>query len=159
MLIDERYFTHPETYVAGIEVQSDGRPAGNAPKIIGDLKAYTARYEPELLCKLLGEEVAARVEDYPSLLPLLVQPERGTSVIAKYVYFHYARDRMTFNTAAGEKLVKTENSTRTSPVHRLVRLWNDMVDECRAIACRAADAEIRPDFEAEIFEKINVFNL
>lgn len=159
MLIDEKYFTHPDTYVAGIEVQSDGRPAGNAPKIISDLRAYTARYEPQFLRMLLGPDVAGRIGEYPELLPLLVQPDAGTSVIAKYIYFYYSRDHMTFNTVAGEKIPRTENSTRTSPAHRLVRLWNDMADECRSIVCRIDNVEIRPDFEAEIFEKINLFNL
>lgn len=159
MLIDERYFTHPETYVAGIETKSDGKPAGNAPKLISDLHAYTAKYEPRFLRMLLGAEVADRLKDYPELWPLLVQPDKGTSVIAKYIYFYYSRDRMTFNTVAGEKLKNTENSIRTSPTHRLVRVWNDMVDECRHIVTSIEDVEICPDFSAEIFEKINVFNL
>lgn len=159
MLIDERYFTYPETYVAGIETKSDGKPAGNAPKLISDLRAYTAKYEPKFLRMLLGPEVADHLKDYPELLPLLAQPDKGTSVIAKYIYFYYSRDHMTFNTVAGEKLKNTENSTRTSPTHRLVRLWNDMVDECRYIVTCIEDVEICPDFNAEIFEKINAFNL
>ena len=108
---------------------------------------------------LLGPEVADHLKDYPELLPLLAQPDKGTSVIAKYIYFYYSRDHMTFNTVAGEKLKNTENSTRTSPTHRLVRLWNDMVDECRYIVTCIEDVEICPDFNAEIFEKINAFNL
>lgn len=159
MLIDEKYFTHPDTYVAGIEVQSDCRPAGNAPKIISDLQAYTAKYEPKFLRMLLGTEVADHLKDHPELSPLLVQPDKGTSVIAKYIYFYYSRDRMTFNTVAGEKLKNTENSTRTSPTHRLVRVWNDMVDECWHIIHSVDKIELCPDFHAEIFEKINAFNL
>lgn len=159
MLIDERYFTYPETYIAGIETKSDGKPAGPAPKIISDIQAYIGKYEPKFLRMLLGAEVADRLKDHPGLLPMLAQPDKGTSVIAKYVYFYYSRDHMTFNTVAGEKLKNTENSTRTSPTHRLVQLWNDMVDECREIIHGIDDVELCPDFDAEIFEKINVFNL
>lgn len=159
MLIDERYFTYPETYIAGIETKSDGKPAGPAPKIISDIQAYIAKYEPKFLRMLLGAEVADRLKDYPELLPLLVQADNGTSVIAKYIYFYYSRDHMTFNTVAGEKLKNTENSTRISPTHRLVRVWNDMVDECWHIIHSIDKVELCPDFNAEIFEKINAFNL
>lgn len=159
MLIDERYFTHPETYVSGIETKSDGKPAGPALKIISDIQAYIAKYEPRFLRMLLGSDVADNIEDYPAIIALLAQPDKGTSVIAKYVYFYYSRDHMTFNTVAGEKLKNTENSTRTSPTHRLVRIWNDMVDECWRIVHSVENVELCPDFRAEIFEKINAFNI
>lgn len=159
MLIDERYFTYPETYIAGIETKSDGKPAGPALKIISDIQAYIAKYEPRFLRMLLGSDVADNIEDYPAIIALLAQPDKGTSVIAKYVYFYYSRDHMTFNTVAGEKLKNTENSTRTSPTHRLVRVWNDMVDECWHIIHSIDKVELCPDFHAEIFEKINTFNL
>lgn len=159
MLIDERYFTYPETYVAGIETKSDGKPAGNAPKIISDIQAYIAKYEPRFLHMLLGKDVADNIKDYPAIVALLAQPDKGTSVIAKYVYFYYSRDHMTFNTVAGEKLKNTESSTRTSPTHRLVRVWNDMADECWHIIHSIGDVELCPDFDAEIFEPINIYNL
>lgn len=159
MIIDERYFTYPETYIPGIETKSDGRPAGNAPKIINDVHAYTAQYEPRFLRMLLGKDVADKIKDYPTIVPLLAQPEKGTSVIAKYIYFYYSRDHATFNTVAGEKLKNTENSTRTSPSARLVHVWNEMVAECWDILHSIEDVELRPDFRAEIFEPINIYNL
>lgn len=159
MILDERYFTYPETYIAGIETKSDGKPAGPAPKIISDIQAYIAKYEPRFLRMLLGSDVADNIEDYPAIVALLAQSDKGTSVIAKYVYFYYLRDHMTFNTVAGEKLKNTEKSTRTSPTHRLVRVWNDMVDECRQIIHSIDDVELSPDFYAEIFEPINIYNL
>lgn len=160
MILDERYFSHPRTYIAGIETRSDGVPAGNAPKLIADIRAYIDRYEPRFLRMLLGDCALMHAEGLPKRLRhLLAQPDRGTSVIAEYVYFHYARDHMTFNTVAGEKLKNTEDSSRASAAARLVRLWNDMVDECHEILRSARDIEIRPDMEAEIFHKINTFNL
>lgn len=159
MLIDERYFSHPSTNIAGIETKSDGKPSGPAPKLISDIRAYIVQYEPKFLRMLLGPEVSKNIKDYPALHPLLAQPDDGTSVIAKYVYFYYSRDHMTFNTIAGEKLKNIENSTKASPRARLVRVWNDMVDECWDIIHSIEDVELCPDFDAEIFEKINIFNL
>ncbi len=159
MLIDETYFMRPETYIAGIEINSNGRPAGLAPKLIADINAYIERLEPRFLRMLLGEEVAARVEDYPSILGLLRQPRHSRSVIAKYVYFYYSRDHATFNTVAGEKLKNIDMSTRTSPAPRLVALWNDMVAECWDIVNSIEDVEICPCFDADIFEQINIFNV
>lgn len=159
MIIDERYFTYPETYIAGIETKSDGKPAGPAPKIISDIQAYIAKHEPRFLRMLLGSDVADNIEDYPAIVALLAQSDKGTSVIAKYVYFYYLRDHMTFNTVAGEKLKNTESSTRTSPTHRLVRVWNDMVEECWRIIHSINPVELCPDFDAEIFEPINIYNL
>ena len=159
MILDERYFTYPETYIAGIETKSDGKPAGPAPKIISDIQAYIAKYEPRFLRMLLGSDVADNIEDYPAIVALLAQPDKGTSVIAKYIYFYYSRDHMTFNTVAGEKLKNTESSARTSPTHRLVRVWNDMVDECREIIRIVDNVKLCPDFYAEIFEPINTYNL
>lgn len=159
MIIDERYFTYPETYIAGIETKSDGVPAGNAPKIIGEINAYIRKYEPRFLRDLLGIEVAGSIDKYPKIRKLLANETEGASVIAKYVYFMYSRDKMTFNTVAGEKLKNTENSTRTSPVQRLVRVWNDMVDECWSIVNSIEDVEVHPNFRASIFDKINVFGL
>lgn len=159
MILDERYFTYPETYIAGIETKSDGKPAGPAPKIISDIQAYIAKYEPRFLRMLLGSDVADNIENYPAIVALLAQPDKGTSVIAKYVYFYYSRDHMTFNTVAGEKLKNTENSTRTSPTHRLVHVWNDMVAEGLEIINSIDDVELAPDFRADIFQPINVHNI
>ena len=159
MILDERYFTYPETYIAGIETKSDGKPAGKAPQIISDIQAYIAKYEPRFLRMLLGPDVAGNIEDYPAIVALLAQPDEGTSVIAKYVYFYYSRDHMTFNTVAGEKLKNTESSSRTSPTHRLVHVWNDMVAEGLEIINSIDDVELAPDLRADIFQPINVHNI
>lgn len=159
MLIDERYFTHPDTRIAGIEIKSDGKPAGPAPQLIDDIHAYIDRYEPKFLRLLLGKDVAGDIQQYPRIIAMLIHPEQATSVIAKYVYFYYSRDHMTFNTVAGEKLKTTERSSGVSPNSRLVHLWNSMVGDCWDIVNCIEDVEICPDFDASIFEEINVFNL
>lgn len=159
MIIDERYFTNPETYIAGIEIQSDGKTSGKAARIISDIRAYIAKYEPRFLRMLLGKDIADNIEDHPDIVALLAQPDKGTSVIAKYVYFYYSRDHMTFNTVAGEKVKNTENSSRATAGPRLVRVWNDMVGENWQILRSVEDVELSPDIRADIFEPINDFNI
>lgn len=176
MLINERYFSHPKTRIAGIDTRSDGKLTPTAERIIRDINAFVEVYEPRFLRMFLGPDAAAMVEScqpheatktaeaLESLRALLADPGQGTSVIAKYVYFYYSRENITFNTMAGEKLKITENSRAVTPTVRLVHLWNEMVDECREIVNtlnreRRYDLPIFPDFDAEIFEKINVYNL
>lgn len=164
MLIDDQYFTNTQTRIAGIDTRSDGEPAGNAPQLIADIMGYIERYEPIFLKMLLGWNWQSIIKDFPELLPLLRQPDKGTSVIAKYVYFLYERDHITFNTVAGEKLKRDANSTSVSQNGRLVRIWNDMVDENLEIIAEIQRMEyasilIRPNLTADIFYKINVFNL
>ena len=115
-------------------------------------------YEPIFLQMLLGTDVAVNIKEHPELVKMLAQPEKGTSVIAKYIYFYYSRDHMSFNTIAGEKLKNTENSSRTTQSPRLVRLWNNMVEECHYII-NNTEVDICPNLNGEIFEKINIFNL
>lgn len=159
MILDDRYFTYPETYIAGIEIKSGGVPSANAQKVINEVNTYIRRYEPRFLRALLGADVADNIDQYPGLKKLLADEKEGTSVIAKYVYFMYSRDKATFNTVAGEKLKNTESSTRVSAAQRLSRVWNDMSDECWRIVNTVEDVELAPDFGDDIFCRVNVFNL
>lgn len=159
MIIDERYFTNPETFVAGIDVMSSGQPTVNAQKIMTEIKAYIRKFEPRFLRALLGNDVANNIDQYPTLKKRLANPKDGTSVIAKYVYFMYSRDKVTFNTIAGEKVKNTENSTRVSAAQRLARVWNDMSDECWDIINTTEDVELAPNMGDDIFCRVNVFNL
>lgn len=159
MIINERYFTYPETYVAGIDTMSGGQLSPVAQKIIAEVNTYIRKYEPRFLRALLGDEVAKNIDQYPELKKRLADPKDGTSVIAKYVYFMYARQKATFNTMAGEKLKNTENSTRVSAAQRLARVWNDMVDECWDIINTTEDVEIDPSLGDDIFCRVNTFNL
>lgn len=161
------------TRIAGIETTSDGEPTLMAKRILCDLAVYIERYEPEFLRMLLGPYVAENIDKYESIHNLLTEPATSSSVIAKYVYFHYSRDRITFNTPAGEKLKTTENSRNVLPSARLVRVWNEMVNECGHILSEIERLkqnqnpelslfslnEVRPDFDADIFRKINIYGL
>ena len=159
MIIDERYFTYPETYVAGIDTMSGGQPTASAQKIIAEVNSYVRKFEPRFLRALLGDGVAKNIDQYPELKKRLANPKEGTSVIAKYVYFMYSRDKATFNTIAGEKVKNTENSTRVSAAQRLARVWNDMSDECWDIINTTENVELAPNMGDDIFCRVNIFNL
>lgn len=179
MLLTPRYFDNPMTRIAGIETKTDCRPSPTAERILRDLTAYIKRYEPEFLRMLLGPYVTDNINKYEDIHTLLANPETGESAIAKYVYFHYSRDNATFNTVAGEKLKTTENSRNVSASARLVRVWNEMVDDCGRILSEIEKMkqyeimplslnaqppkyslrEVRPDFNADIFKRINIYGL
>lgn len=159
MIIDERYFTNPATRIAGIDIKSDGRPTDSASRIIDDIRAYIERYEPLFIRMLLGVGVSDDIDKYPHIKQLLAQQDRGTSVIAKYVYFFYCVDHSTFNTVAGEKIKIAESSRICSPGLRLTALWNSMVDECWTIVNKIDEVDIHPSLNSDIFEKINTLGL
>ncbi len=159
MLIDYNNFKESRTRIAGIDVLRDGCPTESAQRIINDVADYIAIYEPRFLRRLLGPSYAEIVKNNADLRDMLVHSAGGYSVIAAYVYFFYMRDHATANTEAGEKVFVSENTVRSSADNRLVWLWNDMVEECRYIAKNIGDPNIRPDWSADIFHKINTFNL
>lgn len=158
MILTPRYFVHPQTRIAGIDTTSAGRPSLASERILNDVLGYIKIYEPKFLIQLFGTEDAAEIEKRPDILRMLANPDEGTSVIAKYVYFYYARDHITFNTMAGDKILNGDDSRTVSGQMRLVNLWNEMVDECFAIIKTAGDS-ITPDWQGDIFYKINIFNL
>lgn len=159
MLIDYTFFSNPRTRIAGIDQRSDGKPTAYAQSLREDVEAYIRQYEPLFLHMLLGNVLAQKIDQRPDITTLLANPTDRSSVIADYVYFHFLRDHSTFNTIAGEKIKTSEYSKNTSPQHRLIALWNNMVDRCHAIVFSVCDQDLCPDFDSEIFSKVNRFGL
>lgn len=177
-LLTPIYFSRsPLTHIAGLETKTDCHPTPVSERIMRDLTTYIERYEPQFLRMLLGPYVAVNIDKYETIHDLLVDPETSNSPIAKYVYFHYMRHHVTFNTIAGEKLKNTESSRNVSSSGRLVEVWNEMVNDCGRILSEIEEMkrcevltddsgklpyslrEIRPDFDADIFHKINIYGL
>lgn len=50
------------------------------------------------------------------------------SLIANYVYWHWLQNEASNTTASGEKVAKTGGAMEASPVHKMVRAWNQMVN-------------------------------
>ena len=159
MILSYHNFKESRTRIAGIDALRDGCHTESAQRIINDIEDYIAIYEPRFLRKLLGLNYQKVIANNKDLEDMLINSKGGYSVIAAYVYFFYMRDHATVNTQAGEKVFVSENTVNASANARLATLWNDMVDECRFIAKNIGDRAVAPDWDAEIFHKINTFNL
>lgn len=159
MLIDYTYFSNPLTRIAGIDQRSDGKPTAYAQGLREDVEAYIRLYEPQFTRMLLGPVLAQKIDQRSDIAALLANPTDRSSVIADYVYYRYLTDHSTFNTIAGEKIKTSEYSKNSSPQHRLITLWNNMVDRCHAIVFSLCDQDLCPDFDSEIFSKVNRFGL
>ena len=159
MLISYHNFKESRTRIAGIDALRDGCPTESAQRIINDVEDYISTYEPRFLRKLLGPNHAVIVNRNKDLREMLINSAGGYSVVAAYIYFFYERDHATANTLAGEKVFVSDATLQISANSRLCRLWNDMVEECRYIAQYASDSDVSPDWDADIFHKINTFNL
>lgn len=153
MLLNHTYFTKYPTYIAGIDTMSGDEPTMAAQRIVEEVTQYIARFEPKFMRQILGDDQATEIDSDNDLTAELAP------IAAKYVYFFYERDHATFNTMAGEKIKLTDQSRIASPQQRLVDLWNSMVYDCHKFAKANANCGISPDFCADIFQTVNLFNL
>ena len=107
-----------------------------------NIEWFISKYEPKYCHAVIGEKL------YKSLPP---SPSKGGGVgddvedrwielkeklaypCACFVYFHYMMDSRTTAMGGGEFGVMAENSERVSPWAKMVRAWNEMVDETPGI--------------------------
>ncbi len=164
MLITERYFTHPKTYIPAINTVDSisNAPTGAANRLVNEIRDYIALYEPQFLRDLLGEDLAEKVEtspdQYKELADDLRDEDHGFSVIAMYVYFHYMRDGATTSTPTGEVRRRGDASKIVSPAARLVRTWNDLAQRSREIAIKYENIAC-PNWDSSIFYDINILGI
>lgn len=129
MLIDSTYFVN-ELLIANISNTVDS----TGSKITSFIEKYETRYLKELLgLGLYAEFIAGIAEDpieekWAVLLDALRNDTTKESPIANYVYYWVMRNDATQSTGTGEVVANNENSRRVSPVDKMVRAWNEMVD-------------------------------
>lgn len=111
------------------------------------LQGFIDKYEPKLLRKLLGvpmyTELAAGMAVAPPNVPdpkwtaLMggAEYDDGTKywdglgvLIADYVYWFFMFDYNVHTVQVGVAKPKSENAAPASPVHKMVRAWNEFVD-------------------------------
>jgi hypothetical protein len=143
--IDSSYFFGPLT----IPQKSDAAVSSSLTWLINEL-------EPKLLTDLLGYELyktyAAGIavlptpdakwtdlrdgKEYTNRSSILTKWKglkytEGTtakkSLIANYVYWHWMEKEASASTGTGEKVPNAQNAVNTSPIHKMVRAWNEMV--------------------------------
>lgn len=108
------------------------------------VQGFIDKYEPQLLRKLLGVKMyndalaASSIDPIPAPWPALFDGadyDSGSKhfeglrlLIADYVYWFYMFDYNVYTAQVGVVKSKSENATPASPVHKMVRAWNEFVD-------------------------------
>lgn len=117
-----------------------------------DLAVFIADYEREYLTEVLGYKMA---KDFAAAMAIATPPTgvwaalysgaeftdkygrlnkwpgfKNTldlNPIAMYIYYKWQKERQTYSSGSGERVVLTENSEQVTVRGKLVRAWNDMV--------------------------------
>lgn len=173
MLIDKSYFTG-EIVIPNLESCGAGisQSISNANSEL--LNKFIMKYEYLFLTKLLGGTLcgefmrgvgAEDVEDrWIALKNMIVHDTAKVSPIANYVYYWYLRNEETKTTGIGEVVGQANNAVVIGSCTKLSRAWNEMVDYLTGIISfvdtnRSVYQNFCPDYKADIFFKINSFNL
>lgn len=143
MIINTSYF-FGDLYIAQITETS----------VANTVNKYIQKYEPQFLQRVFGYEMAKNIEtSYPDILNgkefynvynanrldkwLGLKVDLGggkfASVIANYVYAKYMEDNMSFSTGSGEKIIEQQTSQTVSPSVKIIRAWNEMVDQLNVL--------------------------
>lgn len=171
ILINEKYFKGeiliPNLISQGIGI-SDNICQANTKK----LREFIEKYEPIFLSKLLGPALYHEFADgintpqnkWKTLKETLANETTHTSPIANYIYYWFIRNHTTTTTGIGETLSQANNSTIVSPEQKMVKAWNDMVDNLTLLIPfindnRPSYPNFCPDCNADIFFHINTHNL
>ena len=163
MMIDYTFFQDGLLMVDGAMALATPSPTNEG--IRNRIKSFIGKYEPEYLCKLLGEELyndflangeSALWEEFKGLL-VKESAFAKVSPIANYVYFFLARHSQSTATINGVKHDGDENLV--SPQRKMVWAWNDMVYMNRKIYLWLCRNFHNVQTEQELLETINDFNV
>lgn len=167
MITDYTFFQDGLLRVDGALALATPSPTNEA--IAGRINSFIERYEPEYLCKLLGEKLYSdfllydkgeSVNDWEGFMGVLVKGSTyKTSPIANYVYFHLLRASHTDATMNGVK-GDGDDGKRVSPERKMVFAWNDMVQQNRQIYKWLEKANYKDwDMDCELLETINTLGV
>lgn len=170
MLINEKYFKG-EIFIPNLVSQGVGISDSICQANIKKLLEFIGKYEHLFLFKLLGYRLCDELtkgintsEKWVTLKKILVNETTLTSPIANYVYYWFIRNQITNTAGIGETVNQANNSTVVSPEQKMVKAWNDMVDDLTPIIQfmnnnRLLYSDFRPDYNTDIFFHINTLNL
>jgi hypothetical protein len=163
MIIDYTFFQDGLLMVDGALALATPSPTNEA--IARRIDSFIETYEPEYLCKLLGEElyndflVNGETDKWEEFKKHLVTKYNVTkaSPIANYVYFHFVRDSQSIATINGVKKDGEENLV--NPQSKMISAWNDMVHKNRIIYSWLCRNFRNVQTEQELLETINVLGV
>ena len=161
-MIDYTFFQDGLLMVDGAMALAAPSPTNAAIK--NRIDWYIQRYEPEYMCKLLGEGLYEDFLDngesdkWAEFKELLVKSNdlAKTSPIANYVYFFLVRDSQSAATING---VKKDGDNLVNPQTKMVQAWNDMVNTTRRIYTWLCRNFHNVQTEQELLETINILNV
>lgn len=163
MIIDYTFFQDGLLLVDGALALAAPSPTNEG--IAHRIESFIEKYEPEYLCKLLGEELyndflvngeSAKWDEFKKLL-VKESSLAKASPIANYVYFFMVRSSQSTATLNGVKTDGDENIV--SPQRKMVWVWNDMVYMNRKIYVWLCKNFRHVQTEQELLETINEFNV
>lgn len=171
MLIDKSYFIG-EILIPNLSSIGSGGSQAISKANDDLLQVFIRKYEKLFLLSLLGPSLyeglkkgfEAKEEKWMALAEQLADSENHISPIANYVYYWFIRNKITETAGIGEVIGKANNAVMVSPEIKMVRAWNEMVDLVNEIVRWIDERKtmypaVCPDFKADIFYKINMFNL
>lgn len=162
MIIDYTFFQDGLLQVEGAMALAAPSPTNEG--IAHRIESFIEQYEPEYLCKLLGEELHEDFLDngdsalWEEFKGMLVTDNGITKVspIANYVYFFLVRNGQDTATVNG---VRKDGENLVSPQRKMVWAWNDMVQRNRKLYKWLCMNFRNVQTEQEMLETINEFNV
>lgn len=128
-------------------------PQKSESSVVSNLNWFIDQHEERLLTDLLGYElykaykagILASTQKYIDIRDGKEYTNRsgiltkwkglkftdGTakkSLIANYVYWHWMENEASITTGTGEKVSKAQNAWDATPVYKMVKAWNEMVE-------------------------------
>lgn len=162
MIIDYTFFQDGLLQVEGAMALAAPSPTNEG--IAHRIESFIEQYEPEYLCKLLGEKLYEDFLDngdsalWEEFKGMLVTDNGITKVspIANYVYFFLVRNGQDTATVNG---VRKDGENLVSPQRKMVWAWNDMVQRNRKLYKWLCMNFRNVRTEQEMLETINEFNV
>ena len=173
MLIDKRYFTG-DLYIPNLTSSGAGVSEFVSKSNELVLNKLIVKHEKSFLEKVLGKEMASLFlteikktpveEKWNTLKCHIVDQENLLSPLANYVYYWYLRNQITETAGVGEVITQTNNAVIVSPVEKMVRAWNEMIDNVHDIVMHVNANKrdftcFNPDYKSDVFFKINSMGL
>lgn len=114
-----------------------------------NLTWFITKYEPILLKKLLGSDLATLLIASPAdaRFAAIITPYLKPAIV-DYVYWFYLKDQGIQLTSLGASQSKKKNAITVSPYPKMVRAWNEMADLNRQLYKYLIDNSVTyPEFK------------
>lgn len=138
------------------------------------LDIFISKYEKKFLTELLGYDLYEKFvketheSDIKDVLPewkmlknKLFNSKEWISPAANYVYYWYMANNMSSTSGIGEVRALTNNAELTSPIPKMIKAWNEMVDMNKEFEMWIVNNNVYDyrHIDSDLFYKLNVFGI